>query len=265
MAENATLKFTEALYTFRDSCRETSGWRNRRLVITIDEFTYLYRQIVPQRVPDTFMKTWKALLEQQLFSAVLAGQDVMPKFYDRFPNEFGVAKLERLTYLSPLNARRLIEEPVRLHDKGATSDVSRFRGRALDRALELTARNPFYVQILGDRLVQHMNATQAVYATEVEVEEAAKELVSGSNALTAKDFDGLLTAGDADTEAIPPEETLAVLRAIANGSRSGSCSRTVIKVPRAEEILIDLLRRDVIEQPQADFFRIRVGCSVIGS
>jgi len=256
LAEAPAILFSESLDQFRKDCRSLPHWENTKIILLIDEFTYIYTCIVKNEVPASFMKTWKALLEQQLFSAVLVGQDVMPKFKDRFPNEFGVTKDERLTYLSPLNSRKLIEDPIRI---GGPEGVSRFRGQAMARVIEVTAGNPFYVQILGDRLVQQMNSTHSLYATEVEVNEVVRELVSGTNPLSLDDFDGLLTAGDADEGGTPKAETLAVLRAIANGSQSGSCSRSTIALPQADAILAELLRRDVIEQPQPTYYRIRVG------
>ena len=44
------------------------------------------------RCPDTFMKSWKAILEQGYFGCVLVGQDIMRNFIEAFPNEFQVAE-----------------------------------------------------------------------------------------------------------------------------------------------------------------------------
>src|SRR5262249_39646505 len=126
-SDGALNQFIEILECFRRACRRMESWRDRRVVVTIDEFSYLYGQIVHGTVPEVFMKTWKALMERQVFSAVLVGQDVMPKFKQRFPNEFGVTQDERLTYLSEPNTRRLIEDPIRI---AGPDGESRFRGRA---------------------------------------------------------------------------------------------------------------------------------------
>jgi hypothetical protein len=42
------------------------------------------------------MRQWKALLELGLFSAVVVGQDFMPKFKKAFPNELGLLTMSVL-------------------------------------------------------------------------------------------------------------------------------------------------------------------------
>ena len=46
------------------------------------------------------MKNWKAILQENYFSAVLVGQDVMASFKQRFPNEFGTTKMSVLVILN---------------------------------------------------------------------------------------------------------------------------------------------------------------------
>ena len=252
-------KFIQIFQDFGRACKNLPTWSNRRIVITIDEFSYLYSAIKKKQISEEFMKTWKALLERQLFSAVLVGQDVMPKFKKEYSNEFGVTQDERLTYLTDLNTRKLIEDPIRID---GVNRESRFRGNAIERVLELTSGSPFYLQILCDRLIKHMNGTQSMYATEVEVDKAADDLIYGNNALQISDFDNLVTAGDADVVAIPAKETLAVLQTVAEGTQFGTCHRNSLDVPqtnRLTEIIKDLLLREVLAEPKTDYYKIRVG------
>ena len=103
--------------TFKNFQRQTAnqeGWHGVWVVLLIDEFQYIYHQIVAGQIPASFMQNWKALLQANYFRAVLVGQDVMPKFKARFPNEFGTTQDERVTYLKPDDARRLIDEPIRI-------------------------------------------------------------------------------------------------------------------------------------------------------
>lgn len=253
------IKFRATFESFRRATTQSLAWRGTRVILLIDEFSYIYEYILKGMIPETFMKNWKALLQDNFFNAVLVGQDVMPKFKQRFPNEFGTTQDERVTYLRREDAIRLIDEPIRI---GGRLGESRYRERAIERILELTAGSPFYIQILCNRLVEYMNRKRASLVTEADVEQVKDELVSGVNALEKDKFDNLINSGDTSPEAISDEDTLKVLTAIAENSRTGPCSRSNIacatRTP-VDEILEDLVRRDVIERERGQYYSIRVG------
>ena len=185
----------------------------------------------------------------------------MVKFKTRFPNEFGVLQEERISYLAQNDARRLIEDPIRIGGRDEANE-SRFRARAIERILDLTAGSPFYVQIICNRLVDYMNQQKAKYVTDADVERVKKDLLMGMNSLQLDKFDNLLTAGDAALEEIPVADTLAVCRAIATGSRIGWCNINGIEYQSQTSlavILEDLVERDVVEKRGAEDYRLRVG------
>ncbi len=205
------------------------------------------------------MKNWKALLQENYFNAVLVGQDVMPKFKQRFPNEFGTTQDERVTYLRREDASRLIDEPIRIRGRYGES---RYRERAIDRILDLTAGSTFYIQILCNRLVEYMNRKRAGLVTEADVEQVKDELVRGVNALGLDKFDNLINSGDTSEDAISDEDALKVLMAIAVNSKTGPCSRNSITCEThtpVDVILDDLVKRDVVERERGQYFSIRVG------
>ena len=239
-------------------------WRNMRIVLLIDEFSYIYEQIVRGLIPESFMKSWKALLQENYFSVVLVGQDVMPKFKQRFPNEFGTTQDTRVTYLREEEAKKLIDEPIRIegYHGGQPRNDSRYRERAIERILDLTAGNPFYVQIVCNRLVEYMNRKHASLVTASDVEQVKDELVRDVNALGQDKFDNLINSGDTSESAISDEDILSVLTTIAINSQTGSCNRHSIDcktLSSIETILQDLMRREVIEREGAQSYRIRVG------
>lgn len=234
-------------------------WRKMRIVVLIDEFSYIYGQIVAGGIPELFMKNWKALLQENYFSAVLAGQDVMPKFKQRFPNEFGTTQDERVSYLKREDAIKLIDEPIRI---GGREGKSRYRERAIERILDLTAGNPFYIQILCNRLVESMNRKRAMLVTEADIERVKSDLIRGVNPLDKGKFDNLINSGDTSEDAISDEDALKVLKAIAINSRTGPCNRNNITCKTSlpvEVILDDLEERDVIEREREQYYHIRVG------
>jgi tetratricopeptide (TPR) repeat protein len=251
--------FKEAFMTFRRSMERSDEWRNIRIVVLIDEFSYIYGEIVSKRIPETFMKNWKALLEANFFSVVLAGQDVMPRFKQRFPNEFGIIQDERISYLALDDARRLIDEPIRIGGRGGES---RYREQAIERILELTAGSPFYIQIICNRLVQYMNRKRTPVVTRADIEQVKDELIRGVNALSLDKFDNLVNSGDTSPNAIKDHDILLVLREIAVNSQTGACVRTDITCEPdtpINMILDDLTNRDVLECERGQYYRIRIG------
>jgi hypothetical protein len=238
--------------------RRMHGVRDARIVLLVDEFTYLFEYIREGMVPATFMRQWKALLEERIFSAVLVGQDSMPRFKSEFPNEFGVTFDERLSYLSRDQATALAERPILLRGE------SRYRGRALDRLLDLTAGNPFYMQIVCDRLVRHLNARKAPFVTEADVDMVADSLTRGSERLAIERFDPLITAAGESVAEASREEYLGLLTALAKRSidKTGATAGELGLSPRQLTLLEDLRVREVVDIDQAGRATIRVGlCS----
>lgn len=251
--------FRDIFERFRRATTRITGWQGMRVILLVDEFSYIYGYIMKGLIPETFMKNWKALLQDNFFNAVLVGQDVMPKFKQRFPNEFGTTQDERVTYLRREDAIQLIDEPIRI---GGRQGESRYRERAIERILELTAGSPFYIQILCNRLVEYMNRKRASLVTEADVEQVKDELIHGVNALGKDKFDNLINSGDTSPDAISDEDVLKVLVSIAENSRTGPCSRSNIAcetLTPVDEILEDLVRRDVLERERGQYYSVRVG------
>lgn len=255
--------FSEIFDKFRRSARRKEGWKKTRVVLFIDEFNYIYTYILEGSIPKSFMKTWKALLEKGYYSAVLAGQDVMPKFKDVFPNEFGTTQDERVTYLKQEDARNLIDRPIRIKKNDGTTE-SRYREQAINYILDLTAGSPFYIQIICNRLVEYMNRKKIRLVTQADVEQVKEELISGANSLGKDKFENLFNSGDTAEDAISDEDVLKVMTVIAQNSKTsqGQCGRHNIICETQtgiDEILEDLVKRDVLERKSGQYYSIRLG------
>lgn len=222
------------------------------IVVAIDEFTYIYE--TARDDAGVFMRGWKALLEAKTFNAILIGQDTMPRFKQEFPNEFGVTHDERITYLNEEEASALATNPILL------DGLSRYRGQALHRLFELTAGSPYFLQITCDYLVRHLNERKAVFVTEADVDQVARILTIGEQALPPERFDALVTAAGESVAKIPSEDLLKLLGSIAReSSYSGFCSKqAVINLPRSSESLKDLTDREILLM-EGDKVSIRVG------
>jgi tetratricopeptide (TPR) repeat protein len=225
-----------------------------RVVLLIDEFSCIYEYIKEGIMTNAFMRHWKALLQMEAFSAVVVGQDSMPKFKQAFSNEFGVTHDERITYLARTEAIELAEAQIMLDGK------TRYRGKALDRLLDLTAGSPFYLQIMCDRLVRHLNREKAVFVTEADIDIVARELVSGDDALPVEKFDPLITAAGESVAEASRETYLGLLNGIAQHSRqTGFASAEDVKpFEQSGRLLQDLAEREVIVRDSAGRVAIKV-------
>jgi len=238
---------------------QSETYREARIVLLIDEFSYLYSAIQTGEVPYTFMKFWKALAEQDYFSIVVVGHSNMRKFIDDFPNEFQGSTI-KLPYLDSDSARKLIEDPIRIPD----SRQSRYRGSAVEKLLELTAGSPYYIHIVCDQLVNYMNRKHVQYMTDADIAVVEREyLLQGNQRLSRHQFDNLFSAGDNVADGIASEDVDKVLREIAGKSAGyGYCDRSSINVKTTsasvEAILTDLCNRDVLEKRGRSQFKIRV-------
>lgn len=253
-----SILFNDQIKLINREFKKYPNWENKKLVLLIDEFTYIYTAIKKEHLSEQFMKTWKSFLEKGFFNSVLIGQDIMPKFKAAYPNEFGVTEDKRLSYLKKSDAVALIEKPI--WDKAR--DRSRFLGKATDLILDYTSSNPYYVQIFCARLVDYMNENKALSITEADVNDIANSFIKGEQALTADKFDNLITAGDADLDAFNSNDVLKALKAIAIASKNlDSCPREAInlgEIEYEERILNDLKDREVLSIPQPGYFKINV-------
>lgn len=239
------------LETIRDVVRGLTK-RGYQVILAIDEFTYIFENAHSDL--ETFMRGWKALLEARTFNAILVGQDTMPRFKQAFPNEFGVTHDERITYLDENEAADLASRPILL------DGASRYRGQALHRLFDLTAGSPFFLQIACDWLVRHLNARKAAFVTEADIEQVARTLTIGGDALPPERFDGLVTAAGEKVAAVPRYDLWRVLTRVARESlHTGWCYKdALLELPRSFDALKDLIDREILAV-EGERVKIRVG------
>lgn len=239
-----------------DSLRKAGGTDGTRIVLLVDEFTYIYEYIVEGLVDSVFMRQWKGLLEGRHFSAVVVGQDSMPAFKQAFPNEFGVTHDERISYLSREEAELLATVPMSHNGK------SRFRGRSLEKLLQLTSGSPWFIQIMCDELVCLLNDRKAPYITEADVDAVVRDLISGPHMLPIERFDPLITAAGEAVGRASRETYLDLLAQISAESTGTSGARLehLFALNGARDALIDdMVERQVLKREPGNRVRLSVG------
>lgn len=261
--DNPLNTFTIYMTRFKRACKKTPGWEEKNLVVMIDEFTYLYTEIKHGHISPSIMKQWKAITQNEnaQFSVVLVGQDVVPSFKkeDYARNAFGVIQDIRLTYLQDEPARELIENPIK-----DENGMSRYIGDAINRIIDYTSRNPYYIQIFCARLVDYMNKNNLIVVTEADVNDVAKSFIKGDQALEEDKFDNLIRAGETeDLQEYPEDEIRAILHAVALGTKNiPYCSRDDINTmedkERENDVLKNLVDREVLEKMGKDNYKIQV-------
>ena len=216
-----------------------------QIVLLIDEFQRIYDQIIANRLDAEFLKIWKRFLQQNLFSAVLVGQQVMAKFKDRFDinNVFAAMQHEKVTYLEEDEAKELIIKPILIQEGKYP-----YLERAVEQILKLTASSPYYIQNICAQLVELMNAVPTQWVTEADVQHVADTLIDNAS---EGFFQGFIDSGDKSGYRIADEDALKVLATIAkNSGSSDQWLRNEIDGKTdssVDDILSDLVDRDVVK------------------
>ncbi len=251
--------FYELMDNFQSQKNDLIDWENIRIIVSMDEFTYIYEKIVKGELSSDFMKNWKALLAKNYFNVVLVAQDVFPKFFAEFENAFGTIFPKRITYLDNQNARELIDEPIKRLNK----NESKFRENAIDKIIELTAGHPWYIQIFCDALINYINTDKQQYITGANIDKVKERLLRGTE--RKDNFKNFIENGDPSKDKISEKDTTIVLKKIAENTKNyddGYCQKSTINcITKADlnEILKDLESREVIETHNEKGYKIRVG------
>ena len=239
--------FREYLDFYRDIIIDKLHYEQNKIVLIVDEFTYLYYHILEGRISRGVMEFWKGLVESRVFSFVFAGQDAMPRFMDEFQNVFASMYPQELTYIDEKSARELIEEPIWNNKK----NCSRFHPDAVDKIISLTACSPFYIMILCSELVRYARERKRLPIQVSDVDALVQRMICNESSISRKDFDNLISCGESRLDIVDKNDSLKVLKDIARKSRNIDYydinAIDVFNKEKAKTIIDDLLRRGVLE------------------
>jgi len=246
-------KFRNLMREFLRELSKFPEWSGMKIVVLIDEFTYIYHLIMQGKLSQDFMINWKAILQENFFSVVLVAQDFYPKFRAYDPNAFQTMQSERISYLREPDARKLIDEPIMINGE------SRYAEKAIDRIVELTAGSPFYIQIFCDELVDYVNEEKVIRITEANVNKVLREKLLN---LDKSVFDNLINDGDSSSDAILESDAEIVLREIAKLTKNQPfCDSSYMNITTKSsltDILQNLVQREVVEVNKDGYYKIKV-------
>lgn len=164
-------------------------FKRARIVLLIDEFTYIDSPSVSDGVRLDFLRFWKALLQANQFSAVIAAQNTWPALRRSFPNQLAVSKEVQISFLEPVQAQALMSDPIRYLGK------SRFLGGTVERVFQLTGGSPYFIQQFCFELVRYMNARRDNFVSEAHLEYVVQKAM---RELQWESFSSQFTMSDTD-------------------------------------------------------------------
>ncbi len=265
-AEGSTMpfiKFMERVEDINDELKNNHYFSDSKIILFVDEFTSAYIWLTKHKITKDFMFRWKVMQKRGLFAAILIGQDILRDFVRqcKSPNPFEVLEKERLGYLNPDEARRLIVD--RIKEAMDKEEEKIFVGNAVSRILYYSASSAYYTKWICQRLVELLNERKLNHITEIDVDAAVWELLRDTSEATDK-FDALFLPGLSDDVAMfQREEVQAAMDIVADEEMANpisGCQRSTLLINGATDAIIqDLLDRDVIIDPKKNgYYFIKV-------
>ena len=241
---------------FKEFCNyiTNSGYN---IIIMIDEFTYIYDWIRQEKMTDTFMKFWKAFIQNNDVFAIIVGQDHMMKFINdkRFTNDFGATDLIKVTYLSEKDAKELMFKPIYYINENGEKE-NRYKEEALNRLYELTSGSAFLIMNLCAGLVEYLNDIRSVYITKAHVDDYLKKNLAlfEESRFFEPQYDD---KSNIDDDIIEKNKNILKRIAQASNKKEWAPLQNIVNTKEDEQILENLRERDVIIK-ESDRCKIKV-------
>lgn len=184
--------------------QNSSATECRRWIVGIDEFTYLYDYYLEdcegrREKVRTFLRSIKALLEEQLFHLLIIGQESVIQMQRTFTNEFAIWRPHRLSYLDENSVKDLVDAPIaELQDNGEKK--SRYRGNAFSDLFRLTGGQPWFTQMFCIRMVEYLNTHKISDITGSVIFAVARSFCEGDEKLPSEQFEPFVNLMNPDVD-----------------------------------------------------------------
>lgn len=263
--DNPNAKFKYYLNRIKDVIVEKLGYANDRIILIIDEFTSLYAELMAGNISGSFIGQMKTLSEEGSITFILSGHDVMPRFYEDYPNEFGIYPKLPVTSINEISARELVEMPVWDKEK----NQSRYEEYAVNRIVEMSGYNPFFIQIICAEVIEYANRNKISIITEYDVNRVINAMASSEAKLRRGDFDNLIPVGDNKlfherVFGVSLDDVYNIAKEIAQSSQDYVSINSLYSISKQNKskVLDYLISRDVLDKhPEygREFVKIKVG------
>jgi type I restriction enzyme M protein len=148
---------------------------DRRVVLLIDEFEVIDRTIQEGDLEPLVLENLRHLFQHRHdLAVVLTGSYRLTKLRQEYWSIlFGLGLKHEIGFLDELSARQLITRPL--------ADIVTFSDDAVDRIIELTACQPYFVQMVCHNVVNVINTRRTTYVAPSNVEVAAQETLTSAD------------------------------------------------------------------------------------
>ncbi|MCE5272685.1 ATP-binding protein, partial [bacterium] len=154
---------------FIDSLIETIG--QDKLLFLVDEYELIENKVVEGKISKDIFLFLSGLVEHKpglflVFAGTHLLQEREPVYWQTLLQR---CDYRNISFLTPNDARRLVQEPV--------AGQVFYLGSSVARILRLTAGQPFYTQLVCRNVVEFLNAEQRNYFYEDDVASIVREIV----------------------------------------------------------------------------------------
>lgn len=146
--ENPQLLFNDFLRHFAKVAKPYDLQNGFRVVVMMDEFTYFNEAIEQNHLPKNFMEIWKGVVSDSFITLIVAGQDNMVEFIDKYVNEFSSFNREWVSFLGKEASLEMIMTPI---------GKDRIYLDAAEKLYRFTAGSPYLLMDVCAKLVDWMN------------------------------------------------------------------------------------------------------------
>lgn len=154
-----------------------SHLNGKHLLLMFDEFEELQRRVEDGRLqPEIFHFLRNLMQHEENVDFVLAGTHKLEELGAEYWSAlFNMAAYRPITFLRPLEMRRLILQPIEPYN-------TEYDPLAVDRIINLTAGHPYFAQLLLHEMMVYHNEMKASYLTAVDVDQVAERIIDRGEA-----------------------------------------------------------------------------------
>jgi pentatricopeptide repeat protein len=212
--------------------------KEKDILIMIDEFTHLWKNLIDNRFDALFMNKWKHFVETKLFKSIVIGQINMIDFINKYPNQFQISEPIQIKYLDANSSIQLITNPIK-----TSEGQSRFVENSEKAIYNWFIGQPFYIQSYCHELVDYLNRNKQSYVTLAIAQNVKNSLIQKQNIGNSFIDNVLDIYGNGETN-----DVLTVLLKIAHQTRSLEWCIFNDFEEHDKEIISVLLSRDILTQ-----------------
>ncbi len=242
-------------FEFEEYIQSVTDIFGRKVLLLLDEFSHLY-DLRTTDFPERFMNEWKELMEYNLFSAIITGQETLADLINIYANQFAVQYTVPVDYISYEYFHDLVDVPIYTVD-----GQSRYKEKSFEKLWSLTKGHPYLTQSFCDSMIKYLNSNKTEYIFDATIDKVMENYIQNAN---EKDFDSFYCRYSKNDGEYAEEvnATLSFLIKLAEEcgySGNGVCDVSRMGLSAEEEaIKTSLARRGVIDIDANNRCEIRV-------